>query len=294
MANRSAVLFSLKAFHLALDDIKLALEVGYPEELQYKLLERKAKILTFFKQFIDARDTYKQLLKSLDVAKVETNKKQTIQKNTQAALKHFERIPSVYNDPNVVIKEESNLPKLPDKNKKYPALSNAILFKYEPGRGRYATAQRDIKVGEFICVEKPIASHPLPEYLGSNCAHCFKAMKAPLPCPNCTKVLFCSYDCRAEALSTYHPYECKIFDFLIASGMSIICFLAYKAIVQKPLKYFLDNRAKFEGHDESSGVNIKLDEDGQPMEKYLSSDYRNYFNLVTHHSERQAGDIFHR
>ena len=152
----------------------------------------------------------------------------------------------------------------------------------------------DIKVGEFICVEKPIASHPLPEYLGSNCAQCFKAMKAPLPCPNCTKVLFCSYDCRAEALSTYHPYECKIFDFLIASGMSIICFLAYKAIVQKPLKYFLDNRAKFEGHDESSGVNIKLDEDGQPMEKYLSSDYRNYFNLVTHHSERQAGDIFHR
>ena len=70
-------------------------------------------------------------------------------------------------------------------------------------------------------MEKPIVSHPLPEYFGSNCGHCFKSMKAPLPCPVCTKVLFCSYDCRAAALSTYHPYECKIMDFLIASGMSI-------------------------------------------------------------------------
>ena len=31
LANRSAVLFSLKAYHLALDDIRLALESGYPK-----------------------------------------------------------------------------------------------------------------------------------------------------------------------------------------------------------------------------------------------------------------------
>ncbi len=200
LANRSAVLFSLKAYHLSLDDIKLAFEAGYPEELQYKLLERKAKILVFFKQFIDAREAYKQLLKSLDKAKVDAAKKLKIQKDAQATLKHFERAPSVYNDPNMVMKVQLDLPKLPDKNKKYPALSNAVCFKYEPGRGRYAIAQRNIKVGEFICVESPIVSHPLPEYLGANCGHCFKSMKAPLPCPVCTKVMFCSYDCRAAAL----------------------------------------------------------------------------------------------
>ena len=43
LANRSAVLFSLKAFNLALDDIRLALESGYPSELRYKLLERKVR-----------------------------------------------------------------------------------------------------------------------------------------------------------------------------------------------------------------------------------------------------------
>ena len=41
LANRSAVLFSLKAYNLALDDIRLALESGYSKELRYKLLERK-------------------------------------------------------------------------------------------------------------------------------------------------------------------------------------------------------------------------------------------------------------
>ena len=41
LANRSAVLFSLKAYPLALDDIKVAFEVGYPKELHFKLLERK-------------------------------------------------------------------------------------------------------------------------------------------------------------------------------------------------------------------------------------------------------------
>ena len=71
LANRSAVLFSLKAFHLALDDVRLALESGYPDELRFKLLERRAKIETHFRQFSDARDTYKELIKALDVAKCE-------------------------------------------------------------------------------------------------------------------------------------------------------------------------------------------------------------------------------
>ena len=47
LANRSAALFSLKAYNLALDDIRLALEVGYPKELRFKLLERKVLYLIF-------------------------------------------------------------------------------------------------------------------------------------------------------------------------------------------------------------------------------------------------------
>jgi hypothetical protein len=32
--------------------------------------------------------------------------------------------------------------------------------------GRFATASRDITVGEVLAVEKPIVSHMLPEYMG--------------------------------------------------------------------------------------------------------------------------------
>ena len=47
LANRSAVLFALKAYYLAMDDIKLALEVGYPKELRFKLLERRVNWFYF-------------------------------------------------------------------------------------------------------------------------------------------------------------------------------------------------------------------------------------------------------
>ena len=64
-----------------------------------------------------------------------------------------------------------------------------------------------------------------------------------------------NYFSRKQALATYHRYECTIVDFLIASGMSIICFLAYRCITQKPLQWFLDNRETFKQHDETSGSN---------------------------------------
>ncbi len=59
---------------------------------------------------------------------------------------------------------------------------------------------------------------------------------------------------RKVALTTFHRYECKVIDFLIASGMSIICFLAYRAITQKSLEFLLEMKSKFENHDETAGV----------------------------------------
>ena len=37
--------------------------------------------------------------------------------------------------------------------------------------------------------------------------------------------------------------------------MSIICFLAYRTITQKPLEFFLQNKDIFKEHDETSGSN---------------------------------------
>ncbi len=71
--------------------------------------------------------------------------------------------------------------------------------------------------------------------------------------------------------------------------MSIICFLALRAVTGRSVRFFRENEDKFRDHDETSGsVKSRL------AGKYLSSDYRNLFNLVTHHGERKVGDIFHR
>ena len=77
---RSAVLFSLKAFPLALDDIQLAFEMGYPDgkywcsairisticyisfpsDLAYKLYDRKAKCLLPFKRMKEVKESWKK------------------------------------------------------------------------------------------------------------------------------------------------------------------------------------------------------------------------------------------
>ena len=56
-------------------------------------------------------------------------------------------------------------------------------------------------------------------------------------------------------MDTFLPYENKISEFLVASGMSIICFLVFRSITQKPLQFFLDNKHKFKDHDETAGSN---------------------------------------
>ena len=60
-----------------------------------------------------------------------------------------------------------------ERNEFFESAHSAIEIRYEEGRGRFAVAARDVSVGEFICVENPIVSHMLPDFMGSNCTHCF-------------------------------------------------------------------------------------------------------------------------
>ena len=83
----------------------------------------------YFRQFSDAHDRYKELMKALDVAKMDSAKKMKVQKETQQAMAYFQKAKSVYNDPNISIYKPLELPKISGKNPKYPAVSDAIQFK---------------------------------------------------------------------------------------------------------------------------------------------------------------------
>ena len=60
-----------------------------PKELRFKLLERRAKILSFYKQHSSAREAFKQTMKALDDAKVDAQKKMKIQKDVQQGWRRF-------------------------------------------------------------------------------------------------------------------------------------------------------------------------------------------------------------
>ena len=190
LANRSAVLFSLKAYKMALDDIKLSFQMGYPDDLAYKLYDRKAKCLIAFKQMADAGEAYKLALKYVDKAtKLSKDRKTQVQREIMHALAFYKSAPAhLTKNQDVEMEVKAEVPDIPNRNKLYPVMSDAVTFKYEEGRGRYAVASKDITVGEVVTVEKAIVSHMLPEYMGKNCSHCFKTMKAPMPCNFCTKV----------------------------------------------------------------------------------------------------------
>ena len=83
----------------------------------------------YLRQFSDAHSTYKELIKALDVAKIDHNKKMKIQNETQRAMEYFKKAKSVYNDPNVNVYQPPDLPKISGKNTKYPAVSDAIQFR---------------------------------------------------------------------------------------------------------------------------------------------------------------------
>ena len=50
--------------------------------------------------------------------------------------------------------------------------------------------------GEVLLIEKPYSSILLPEYYSSHCQTCFQRVLAPMPCWCCSKVRFCSDECR--------------------------------------------------------------------------------------------------
>lgn len=98
--------------------------------------------------------------------------------------------------------------------------------------GKYFVAGETINTGEVVLVEKAKCACLYPKNYGTNCNYCFARLIAPIGCPDCSSVAFCSVNCRDSAVNSYHKFECKYLDLLIGSGMSILCHIALKIIIE--------------------------------------------------------------
>lgn len=59
LANRSAALYHMEKYDLALKDIQRAIRLQYPKELMYKLTERRARCYLGKKDHVKALECFK-------------------------------------------------------------------------------------------------------------------------------------------------------------------------------------------------------------------------------------------
>ncbi|XP_050521268.1 SET and MYND domain-containing protein 4-like [Daktulosphaira vitifoliae] len=282
-ANRSACLYHLKFYDLAIADIQRAFEHEYPNELRYKVYERKAKCLLATNRLKSALESFKATLQTLDDSNLSLEKRRKWQLDVQIMVAMLSQDKNAKKD--VELKNNKDSHKLYGApNDLYPAATNAMKIEYNSLEGRHARASRNIPVGKVILIEKAYASVLLQKYGHSHCTNCFNKLIAPLPCPGCSNVAFCDESCKEVAMKSYHAFECLMMPTLFSHEISISCLIALRIITQKPLKYFTSIEFYLN----------KLQESKLPSIKYEPNDYINLYSLVTHRESRSIHDILHR
>ncbi|XP_066591928.1 SET and MYND domain-containing protein 4-like [Prorops nasuta] len=293
LANRSASLYHLGRYEDALQDADEALKIGYPKELQYKLEERRAKCHLALQNDLEAIEAFRATLKSLDWAKVASDKRAKLEVDVRSMLVVMEKGMQLKSKkkaqipPKKVIEtKENKLPKISQPNPMYPNSSDAIEIRISNEAGRYGVATRDIIPGELLIVEKPHCAFLLPEYRLTHCHCCFAKIVVPFPaaCYTCNSVAYCSPKCR-EADAETHLVECYILPTLWMSSASITCFLAIKTVIQKPYQEMLKLKEKLKTVQSKEIVRKR---------PFKGSNYLDFYSLVTHEDERTPEDIFHR
>jgi len=282
LANRSAVLFKLKEFKLALRDIEVSIEAGYPKDLIFNLHERRFKCFKELKQLNNAFRSAKDFIDSLNFSNLENEKREKFKKEYQVIVKQLK---SKYGEnPNIsTVYEENELPKVSSPNKHFPAFSSCVDIRYEEKRGRFGVAARNIKLGEILCVESPSIFYICPDPEPTNCHLSTRSSKAPLPSPYSTDINFDSKKCFDQAQATFLEVESKV-----SHIFSHFCMkkkewmLGLRAVTSKPLSYFTENRGVIEvttGGDTNLNYGVGMKED----DLYTTEDLRSTCNLVTHH-----------
>ena len=299
VANRSACFYHLGDIQSCLKDIGLALSSGYPEQLVYKLHERKAKCFILLQQFDQAKAALNVAKKSFEANKSKLdNKKQEQTKKTLREIQECISNKTGLKGENIVLEDTSGppVPKLTGgTNKKMRNLSHQVKLQYKEGVGRHVVASKNVKAGDILAVENPWAAVLYSDKLGTHCDHCLVKLRTAVPCPGCAGVAWCSEACRDLALASYHQYECKHGDLLLGLGCSALVRLAFRIAASQPLKFFNNvkhhlnvNETKLEIENLVLNYNIP----GVAKETYLA--YLHLFNLVGLDEERWVEDKFNR
>lgn len=243
-ANRSAVLFQLKEYEICISDIERSLSVCNSEITQLTLNLRKTKCLLALGRYNEAEEVLKRCTTLIETHEVEEevikSKKNSLFKQIEQCVQGIDRGKNLkkinryeeiinsnssrkVNDDDIIFAYSNPTPpSLGDKpNPAIPAFSCALKLQYSSDQGRCVVATRDIKPGEVLAVETAYTScvhTEEPNSPFSFCTNCLARCAAPLPCFECTNVVFCSEECRTKGWEKFHQKECPVYMQLLELG----------------------------------------------------------------------------
>ncbi|CAG4941880.1 unnamed protein product [Colias eurytheme] len=225
---RSEVLLKMNKPYSALEDLKLALKERLPAKMRAQYYWRMGHCYKGAKEPTRAKVSYELAGRLL-------GKDEAAQKELQEDIASLDYTVK----PNPTL-NKIGVPLTGGGKLNIPALSNLVKITEEEEKGRFVVAKDQIKTGDVLLVDSPYAACLMSDYYGTHCLHCFKRLEnsetsAPIWCPKCSGITFCSVECRDTAVATYHTHECQFLDLFIGSGMSILSHIALRMVTQAGL-----------------------------------------------------------
>jgi len=278
IANRSAALLHLTKFDLCLSDIENAISFNYPEEMKYKLFDRKGKCYAQLKQLKDAESNFQEAKKLLETSNLDEKGRElwetSLEKQTKFLLRMQEDpLPG----PPAPLKVKENDTKFQNASSKFD-----IAAHKKSEVGRFALSKESITIGEVMIKEKPFSSIPFTEFYESHCYHCLARARLPIPCYKTGNVVFCSKTCRENAWNTYYQKELVYQNHLATTWCGRIGHLALRMATDMgydKLKSTMDHLL-----DEKEPESI-LDK-GITKEGIYSNDYNAIFPMMVNMHKR--------
>lgn len=287
MNCRSAALFHLKKYHECLEDIRLAIETGYPEESCYKLYERRGCCYIELGNPEAAASSFKLAQESLAVAQLDEKARSNWNKTLCKHLDESKKTDLEKTSEDVTV-ERTAVPRINGgASSTHPDVSANVLICYSSSAGRHAIAGQDIKAGDVLMVDKPFASVLFPRFHKTHCYHCFVQVLVPIPCIKCSSVIYCSQQCSDASWTKFHRHECEFFALLDVSMCAKIGHLAVRLLMVVGLNEALEFVARHKVNQTPPLLEfVGLNKDGVYV-----SDYGSVYDLAAHSRSRPAEQL---
>ena len=171
IANRSASLFFLHLYKECVADIDLAFKLGYPDELAYKLHDRKGKCLVQLGQGQEAIVSFQKATMCVADAKLDENGKQKAIFSLSEQIKDNKKGKDKIKAQTKEMKSTMDgIPVFTGKRSpKFGCTSTTFEMAVSDTRGRHVIAGEDVAVAEMVTCEEPYSSVLYPEYYTTHC-----------------------------------------------------------------------------------------------------------------------------